>query len=71
VLGLVLRHSLTLVACGRVIGVPAALLMNRWIATLVFGVGPRDVRTIAFATATLAVVSDRRSVDSRTPCGLG
>jgi len=57
VLGLMLRQSLTLVACGLLIGVPAALLMNRWMATVVFGVGPRDVRTIAVAVATLAVVA--------------
>jgi len=57
VLGLVLRQSLTLVACGLLIGVPAAWLVSRWMTSLVFGVGPRDVRTIAAAMVTLAVVA--------------
>jgi len=57
VLGLVLRQSLTLVAWGLVIGVPAALLGSRWMTSLVFGVGPRDIRTIAVGVLTLAVVA--------------
>jgi len=57
VLGLVLRQSLTLVGCGLVIGVPAALLMSRWMTSLVFEVSPWDVRTIAAAVAMLAVVA--------------
>jgi predicted permease len=57
VLGLVLRQSLTLVAWGLVIGVPAALLVTRWMTSLVFGVGPRDIRTIAAAVVMLAVVA--------------
>src|SRR5262245_64879989 len=57
VLGLVLRQSLTLVACGLLIGVAAALLVARWMTSLVFDVGPRDLRTIAAAVVTLAVVA--------------
>ncbi len=57
VLGLVLRQSLTLVAFGLLIGVPAALLVTRWMTSLVFGVGPRDIRTIAAAVVSLAVVA--------------
>ena len=57
VLGLVLRQSLMLVGCGLLIGVPAALLMTRWMTSLVFGVGPRDVRTIAAAVVMLAAVA--------------
>jgi predicted permease len=57
VLGLVLRQSLTLVACGLFIGVPAALLVTRWMTSLVFGVGPRDVRTVAAAVVMLAGVA--------------
>jgi ABC-type antimicrobial peptide transport system permease subunit len=57
VLGLVLRQSLTLVAFGLLIGVPASLLVTRWMTSLVFGVGPRDIRTIAAAVVTLAVVA--------------
>lgn len=57
VLGLVLRQSLTLVACGLVIGVPAALLLTRWMTALVFDVSPRDVRTIGAAVVMLAVVA--------------
>ncbi len=57
VLGLVLRQSLTLVAYGLLIGLPAALLLSRWMTSLVFGVGPRDVRTIAVAVLALALVA--------------
>jgi len=57
VLGLVLRQSLTLVACGLVIGVPVALFMTRWMTSLVFDVSPRDIRTIAAAVVMLAVVA--------------
>src|SRR4029079_394105 len=57
VLGLVLRQSLTLVAFGLLIGIPAALLATRWMTSLVFGVGPRDIRTIAAAVVTLTVVA--------------
>ena len=57
VLGLVLRQSLTLVAWGLVIGVPAAWLGSRWMTSLVFGVDPQDVRTIAAGVLMLAVVA--------------
>jgi predicted permease len=57
VLGLVLRQSLTLVAYGLVIGVPAALLLTRWMTSLVFDVSPRDIRTIVAAVVMLAVVA--------------
>jgi len=57
VLGLVLRQSLTLVACGLAIGVPVALFMTRWMTSLVFDVSPRDIRTIAAAVVMLAVVA--------------
>ena len=57
VLALVLRQSLTLVAFGLLIGIPAALLVTRWMTSLVFGVGPRDIRTIAAAVVGLAVVA--------------
>ena len=57
VLGLVLRQGLTPVLCGLLIGVPAALLMTRWLTSLVFDVSPRDFRTIAAAVVMLAVVA--------------
>ena len=57
VLALVLRQSLTLVGFGLLIGVPAALLVSRWMTSLVFDVSPRDIRTIAAAVVTLAVVA--------------
>src|SRR5262245_31879249 len=57
VLGLVLRQSLTLVACGLAIGVPAALLMTRTMASLVYGLSPRDLPTVAAAVAVLALVA--------------
>jgi len=53
----VLRQSITLVGCGLLIGVPAALLATRWMTSLVFDVSPRDLRTIAAAVVTLAAVA--------------
>src|SRR4051812_10181612 len=49
VLWLVMRQTLLLLAAGAALGVPAALLMARWIDSLLFGLKPSDPVTIACA----------------------
>ncbi len=56
VLWLVLREVLTLVGAGLAAGVPAALLLSRYVASQLFGVTPTDVWTCAAATAVLGFV---------------
>src|SRR5262249_25430530 len=50
-------QSLTLVACGLAIGVPAAMLLTRSMTSLVYGLSPGDIPTIAAAVAALATVA--------------
>ncbi|HXJ92812.1 MAG TPA: ABC transporter permease [Terriglobia bacterium] len=57
ILRMVLRESMTLVALGIIIGVPAALATSRLIATMLYGVKPTDPLTIVTATAVLAGVA--------------
>jgi len=57
---LVLREALALVLVGLAIGIPAALAANRLIASMLFGVSPGDLPTVAavslllFASAAFA-----------------
>ena len=60
VLWSVLQESLTLVAAGIVIGLPATLALARLVASRLFGVGPTDATTIAggiFLMVTLAAIA--------------
>jgi predicted permease len=57
VLWSVLNESLTLVAAGIVIGVPATLAMSRLVASRLFGVGPTDATTIAGAILVMATLA--------------
>ena len=57
VLHMVLRESLVLVAVGVVAGVAAAFASGRFIATLLFGLEPSDVSTMALAVAVMVAVS--------------
>jgi predicted permease len=57
VIGMVMLESLVPVAGGIVIGVGAALLMTRWIETMLFGVSKNDPLTITGATGLLLIVS--------------
>lgn len=57
VLGLVMRESMTLVAIGVVTGVAIAAISARFVATLLFDVPPRDLRTMALAIGVMAIVS--------------
>lgn len=54
-LGLVLGEGLKLVGVGVCLGVGAALLLTRFLQTLLFGVGARDTATFALAPAILLV----------------
>src|SRR5262245_8605082 len=60
VLWSVLKESLTLVAAGIVIGLPATLALARLMASRLFGVGPTDATTIAggiLLMVTLAAIA--------------
>ena len=49
--------ALRLVAIGVAVGIPAALLTGRVIATLLFGVAPGDAITLTAAAATMTLVA--------------
>jgi predicted permease len=51
---MMIRESLTLVAAGVAIGVPAAFVITRLASSLLFGLSPGDPPTIAAVTAALA-----------------
>jgi predicted permease len=57
VLSMVLREGSVLVLTGVAIGVFAALGVSRVVATLLFGVSPRDVAAFAVAVGLMAVVA--------------
>ena len=54
---LVLREVLTLLAAGLALGIPAALLASRYLASQLFGVTPGDVWTFAAAAGVLALAA--------------
>lgn len=57
VLRMVMRESMRLVVVGVVVGVAGAIAAGRFIATLLFGLPPTDVGTIALAVVVMALVS--------------
>jgi predicted permease len=57
VIGLVARRALTSVGAGAILGILGALAASRWLASLVFGVSPRDPMTIGGATLLLGFVA--------------
>ena len=57
VVRIVLRESATLLAAGVAIGLALALTASRWVASLLYGVGPSDTVSFALATGVLATVS--------------
>jgi predicted lysophospholipase L1 biosynthesis ABC-type transport system permease subunit len=56
-LGLVLRQAMRLAAAGLAIGVVGALLLNRSLAGLLYGVSPSDPLTLVGGVALLLVVT--------------
>lgn len=57
VVGMVMGESLLLVSLGIVIGLGAAVWAGRFVETVVFGVSPTDVATMAAAVALISAVS--------------
>jgi predicted permease len=57
VLRLVMGESMTLVIIGIVVGVAAALAASRLVASLLYGLAPTDVATLAAAMVVLGAVS--------------
>ena len=56
VLRMVMRHGLTLIAIGAVIGLAAALAMTRFIAGELYGVKPNDPATLLIAISSILLV---------------
>jgi ABC-type antimicrobial peptide transport system permease subunit len=54
---MILRETLYLVLAGLVIGVPAALIGARLIATQLFGLSPTDPLTLIGASLVLTIVA--------------
>ena len=52
----ILQDALRLLALGMVIGIPTALLLSRWVQTMMFGVSPTDAATIMGAVGVLTMV---------------
>ncbi len=57
IMAMVLREVLLLVAIGIATGIPAALIVSKWIAALLFGLAPTDPETIALAAGILFAVA--------------
>ncbi len=57
VLRLILRDSGGLVALGSLIGVPVALALSQTVTTLLYGVKPSDLPSVAAAAGFLALVA--------------
>jgi putative ABC transport system permease protein len=52
-LGLVVQHSLVLIGSGAVVGFIGAALLARWLAGVLFGIGPFDVPSFSLAAVVL------------------
>jgi predicted permease len=57
VLRMVLREAILLAVAGVAIGLPAAVLPGRWIASMLFGLRPYDPATLALAAAMMLMVA--------------
>jgi putative ABC transport system permease protein len=57
VLSLVLKNGVTLVLAGIAIGVGAALMLTRFLATLLFGVEPADSATFVVVSAVFFAIA--------------
>ncbi len=57
VVWMVMRETVVLVAAGLGIGIPAALLVSRYVSTQLYGVKPTDLGAAAAALAILALVA--------------
>jgi putative ABC transport system permease protein len=52
-----LRESLTLLALGVIVGLPAALVMTRFVSSMLFGLSPHDPTSIGVALTALTVAT--------------
>ncbi len=50
---LVVRHSLGLIAIGGALGLSAAIVLARWLAGILYGIGPFDVPSFSLAALAL------------------
>jgi len=57
VIWMVLRETLILVGVGLAIGIPATLLLSKYVSTQLFGVQPTDLAAAAAALVILSVVA--------------
>jgi ABC-type antimicrobial peptide transport system permease subunit len=57
VVRMIVRESLTPVLIGMAIGLGAALALTRFVASLLFGVAPRDPASMLFAVAAMLLVA--------------
>ncbi|MGA3300976.1 MAG: FtsX-like permease family protein, partial [Candidatus Acidiferrales bacterium] len=57
VLSLVLNEGVLVIFAGLAIGLAASLILTRFLASLLFGVGPTDPLTFASVALLLAVVA--------------
>ena len=60
--GHVTGRALTLTAIGAALGLAGCLVVRQLLRNLLFGIGPGDPATLAFATIVLLVVSLAASV---------
>lgn len=61
VLALVMKEGAALMAAGALAGVAAALVLTRYLATLLYGVAPTDPGTYAAVVIVLAVAASAAS----------
>jgi ABC-type antimicrobial peptide transport system permease subunit len=57
VLTLIMKNGLTLVMAGIVIGIGSALVLTRFLATLLFGIQPTDSVTFVVVSAVFFVIA--------------
>jgi putative ABC transport system permease protein len=57
VIGLVVRRGALLAAAGIMVGVPAALILNRSLGGLLYGVSASDLTTYLVVTLTLTLIA--------------
>jgi predicted permease len=57
ILWMVMRETLLLLLLGVAIGVPASMLLSRYVSSQLFGVTPTDIGAAAFALAALFLVA--------------
>ena len=67
VMALVIRHALLLTAAGLALGIAGAVAGTRFMSSLLFGVQPNDLVSMAAAVLALGIVGLLRGVDSGPP----